>query len=64
MSDPSGFASSCVNDEDTQRTTEGGGEVDLRCPRNQETSSFGSQDAPSRVDATRVITWLKPVGKA
>ena len=64
MSDHGGFASSRVSDEGTQRTVEGGGEVDLGCPRDQETSSFGSQDAPSRIDAARVITWLKPVGEA
>ena len=42
MSDPGGSATSRVSNEGTQRTAEGGGEVDLGCPRDQETSSFGS----------------------
>ena len=26
-------------------------------------SSSSSEDVPSRVDATRVITWLRPIGE-
>ena len=36
-------------------------EVDPRCPSDQETSSSSSKDAPSRIDAAKVITWLKPI---
>ena len=43
---------------------EGGRGVDPGWPRVQETSSSGFKGAPSRVDTTMVITWLKPIGEA
>ena len=56
MSGPDGSTFSCVSDEDTQRMVEGGRGVNPRCPCDQETSSLGSEDAPSRVDTIGVIT--------
>ena len=64
MSDLGGSTLSRVNDEGTQRTTEGGRGVDPRCPHDQEKSSFSSEGPPSCVGAIVVITWLKSIGDA
>ena len=53
-----GSTLSRVSDEDTQRTTERGKEVDLGCPNDQETSSSSFEDVPSCVNAGGFITWL------
>ena len=57
-----GFSRLRIGDEDTQRMARGednvGGHVD------EGMSSTSSEDIHSRVDATRVITWLKLVRKS
>ena len=54
MSDPDGFSRLRISDGGTQRMTQGEGDL----------GSNEDEDLPSsssRVDAARVITWLRPV---
>ena len=64
MSEPDGSVLSRVGDEGTQRTSEGGREVEPGCPSDQETTSSSFEDVPSRVGADRVITWFKLIREA
>ena len=61
MSDPSGSSLFHVNGEGTQKTVEGGRGVNPDWPCDQKMSLSSSKGYPSHIDASRVITWLKPV---
>ena len=58
MSYPGGFSKLYISDEGTQRMATGEGNVGH--PANEDLHSK-SEAALSRVDAARVITWLRPI---
>ena len=67
MSDLGGSFSSCVNADATQRPVEGDKGVNPNWPCGwvREDSSFSDlKGTHTRVNADRVITWLKPVRDA
>ena len=58
MSYPSRFFKLCISDDGTQRMARG--EDNVGSCVNEGPFSTSSEDVPSRVYATRVITWLRP----
>ena len=62
MSYLSGFSRLCIGDGGTQRMAKG--EDNIGSHTDEGPSSTSSEDVPSRVDATGVITWLKLVGES
>ena len=62
MSYPAGFSKLRIDDGGTRRMARGEDNIGSRV--DEGSSSTSSKDVPSRVDATKVITWLKSVGKS
>ena len=62
MSYPDGFSRLCIGDGGTQRMARG--EYNIRSHVDEGSSSTSYEDVPSRVDAARVIIWLKTIRKS
>ena len=62
MSYPGGFSKLRIGDEGTQRMARG--EYSIGSRMDEGPFSTSSEDVPSRVEVSRDITWLRPVGES